>query len=81
MSLLAARFPQDQVAKGFSLYMLISSASVIFGPSLGSLITAAVVYLADDESAYTTGQILSVSGGFGLAAPFYGDLFHPTLRR
>ena len=38
---IVTRFPQDQVAKGFSLYMLISSASVIFGPSLGSLITAA----------------------------------------
>jgi len=37
-------------------------------------IAAAVVYLAGDESAYTTGQILSVSGGFGLATPVYGDL-------
>ena len=37
-------------------------------------IAAAVVYLAGDESAYTTGQILSVSGGFELATPVYGDL-------
>lgn len=37
-------------------------------------IAAAVVYLAGDESAYTTGQILSVSGGFGMATPVYGDL-------
>ena len=44
-------------------------------------IAAAVVYLASDESAYTTGQILSVSGGFGLATPVYGDLFHRTIRR
>ena len=36
-------------------------------------IAAAVVYFASDESAYTTGQILSVSGGFGLATPIYGD--------
>ena len=34
-------FPQDKVAKGFSLYMLISSASVIFGPTLGGLIISA----------------------------------------
>ena len=37
-------------------------------------IAAAVVYFASDESAYTTGQILTVSGGFGLATPVYGDL-------
>lgn len=36
-------------------------------------IAAAVVYFASDESACTTGQILSVSGGFGLATPIYGD--------
>lgn len=33
-----------------------------------------VVYFASDASAYTTGQILTVSGGFGLATPVYGDL-------
>ena len=37
-------------------------------------ISAAVVYFASDESAYTTGQILAVSGGFGLATPIYGDI-------
>lgn len=37
-------------------------------------IAAAVVYLASDEAAYTTGQILAVSGGFGLATPVYSDL-------
>ena len=44
-------------------------------------IAAAVVYLASDESAYTTGQILSVSGGFGLATPLYAELSDQTLRR
>ena len=37
-------------------------------------IAAAVVYFASDESAYTTGQILAISGGFGLATPIYGDV-------
>ena len=37
MAYIVTEFPQDQVAKGFSLYMLISSASVIFGPTLGGL--------------------------------------------
>ena len=44
-------------------------------------IAEAVVYFASDESAYTTGQILSVSGGFGLATPVYGDLASKDKRR
>lgn len=44
-------------------------------------IAAAVVYFASNESAYTTGQILTVSGGFGLATPVYGDLAHRSSRR
>ena len=44
-------------------------------------IAAAVIYFASDESAYTTGQILTVSGGFGLATPVYGDLSDKTNRR
>ena len=44
-------------------------------------IAEAVVYFASDSSAYTTGQILTVSGGFGLATPVYGDLSNKTIRR
>ena len=44
-------------------------------------IAEAVVYFAGDGSAYTTGQILTVSGGFGLATPVYRDLAGKSLRR
>ncbi|MBE5766587.1 MAG: MFS transporter [Clostridiales bacterium] len=46
LAYIVTEFPQNQVAKGFSLYMLISSASVIFGPTLGGLITAAYSWRA-----------------------------------
>lgn len=44
-------------------------------------IAEAVCYFASDASAYTTGQILTVSGGFGLATPVYGDLAGKSNRR
>ena len=44
-------------------------------------IAEAVCYFASDASAYTTGQILAVSGGFGLATPVYGDLVNQKQRR
>ena len=44
-------------------------------------IAEAVCYFASDASAYTTGQILTVSGGFGLATPVYGDLASKTVKR
>ena len=44
-------------------------------------IAEAVCYFASDDSAYTTGQILTVSGGFGLATPVYGDLAKQAIRR
>jgi NAD(P)-dependent dehydrogenase (short-subunit alcohol dehydrogenase family) len=44
-------------------------------------IAEAVCYLASDASAYTTGQILAVSGGFGLATPVYGDLVNKGSKR
>ena len=44
-------------------------------------IAEAVCYFASDASAYTTGQILTVSGGFGLATPVYGDLANKGNKR
>ena len=44
-------------------------------------IAEAVCYFASDAAAYTTGQILTVSGGFGLATPVYGDLANKRTRR
>ena len=41
LAYIVTQFPQDKMAKGFSLYMLISSGSVVFGPTLGSLMVAA----------------------------------------
>ena len=41
LAYIATEFPQDQIAKGFSLYMLLSSASVIIGPTIGGLIVSA----------------------------------------
>ena len=40
LAYIIAAFPKDKMAKGFSLYMLISSGSVIFGPTLGALVVA-----------------------------------------
>ena len=44
-------------------------------------IAEAVCYFASDAAAYTTGQILTLSGGFGLATPVYGDLANKSHRR
>lgn len=44
-------------------------------------IAEAVCYFASDASAYTTGQILTVSGGFGLATPVYADCVGKTAHR
>ena len=44
-------------------------------------IAEAVCYFSSDASAYTTGQILTVSGGFGVATPVYGDLANKDNQR
>ena len=40
LAYIATEFPQNQAAKGFSVYMLLSSASVIIGPTIGGLIVS-----------------------------------------
>ena len=40
LAYITTEFPQDKIAKGFSLYMLLSSASVIIGPTIGGLIVS-----------------------------------------
>ena len=41
MSYIVTEFPPEKIAKGFSLYMLISSCAVIFGPTLGGILIEA----------------------------------------
>ena len=40
LAYIATEFPRDKIARGFSLYMLLSSASVILGPTIGGLLVA-----------------------------------------
>ena len=40
LAYIATEFPQNQIAKGFSLYMLLSSASVSIGPTIGAFIVS-----------------------------------------
>ena len=44
-------------------------------------VAAAVLYFASDESAFTTGQIMEVSGGFGLPTPVFGDMIEKDTKR
>lgn len=44
-------------------------------------IAEAVCYFASDASTYTTGQMLTVSGGFGLGTPVYGDFVKREILR
>lgn len=38
MAYIVTEFPPSDIAKGFSLYMILSSGSVVFGPTLGGLL-------------------------------------------
>lgn len=63
MAYILTEFPQDRIAKGFSLYMLISSASVVIGPTVGSWIISAwgwrwMIWLCTGLSAAVFGYIL-----------------------
>lgn len=44
-------------------------------------IAGTVAYFASDDSAFTTGQIVDVSGGFGLATPIFGDMAEMAQKR
>lgn len=44
-------------------------------------IAGTVAYFASDDSAYTTGQIVAVSGGFGLPTPVFGDMAEMKQKR
>lgn len=44
-------------------------------------IAGTVVYFACDDSAFTTGQIVDVSGGFGMPTPVYGDMIEMNNKR
>ena len=40
LAYIATEFPPDKITKGFSLYLLLSSAAVIIGPTIGGLIVS-----------------------------------------
>lgn len=44
-------------------------------------IAGTVLYFASDDAAYTTGQIVDVSGGFGMPTPVYGDMIQMKNKR
>lgn len=44
-------------------------------------IAGTVYYFASDDAAFTTGQIVDVSGGFGMPTPIYGDMIEMKNRR
>ena len=44
-------------------------------------IAAAIVYFASDESGFTTGQVMEVSGGFGIPTPVFGDMILMKTKR
>ena len=44
-------------------------------------IAGTVAYFASDDAAYTTGQIIDVSGGFGLPTPLFGDMADLSQKR
>ena len=44
-------------------------------------IAGAAVYFLSDDAAFVTGQIIEVSGGFGLPTPVYGDTMEAGTKR
>lgn len=68
MAYIVTQFPPERAANGFSLYMLISSASVILGPTLGGLITAGpgwrvMLWVCSGICVITLALCLALGGG------------------
>lgn len=40
----------------------------------------AIVFFASEESSWITGHLMEVCGGYGLAAPMFGDILEPAAR-
>lgn len=70
---------QDHLSKEFKEFFLKHTPIRRMGEP--KEVAAAVVYFASDESAYTTGQIMDISGGFGKATPIFGDMAEMKQKR
>lgn len=70
---------KDKLSDGFKEFFLKHTPIKRMGKP--EEIAAAVVYFASDESAYATGQIIDISGGFGLPTPIYGDMAEMQMKR
>ncbi len=70
---------KDNLTEGFKEFFLKHTPIKRMG--LPEEIAGTVLYFASDDSAYTTGQIVDVSGGFGMPTPVYGDMIEMKNRR
>ncbi len=70
---------KDKLSDGFKEFFLKHTPIKRMG--LPEEIAGTVLYFASDDSAYTTGQIVDVSGGFGMPTPLYGDMIDMKSRR
>lgn len=70
---------QDHLSKEFKEFFLKHTPIRRMGEP--KEVAAVVVYFASDESAYTTGQIMDISGGFGKATPIFGDMAEMKQKR
>ena len=69
----------DNLTEGFKEFFLKHTPIKRMG--LPEEIAGTVAYFASDDSAFTTGQIVDVSGGFGMPTPVYGDINALAMKR